>query len=577
MNVRSLLFVLFFSFVSVLSAHAQRGKKNKGSLGDTSKVVVSDRLKSEAAFLDGMKYFMLQEYDKAIDNYRESLKIDKKNPAAHFQIGRARHASGRTEEAFYSLKQAIKLDPQNPYYYTFLAELYESTQQFDKAIKTYETLLEDVEESRKSYEALALLYLQGGDYNRALGNLNKIEALYGPSLNVMRRRQLIYLQEERIDKAIEEGRKIIQSFPDVTPYVLQQADMLLNQGENAEVKTLLEDLLEREPNTPEAHLLLANIYYAEGEMEKYAASVQAAFDSPSLDIEAKLEMLVRYTQMAGGSSGARQVGMELIQKTIALHPEDSRPHIVLGDFYILQGNLKEAEKAYANALERDGNNFKLWEQVIQLALNVGDAKAAVEYSEKALELYPNQADFWLYAGLAHYQGQRYEDAEFSLQQGKMLARNNELKSRFQAQLGDVYHALEDFRKSDEAFEEAIKLDAANAHAINNYSYFLSLRKEKLKRAKELSAQLVEKYPNNVTYLDTHGWVLYQGGEYEKAAELLEKAAQGNPNDPTVLEHYGDALFRLRKKEEALEFWRRAKEKSSNPSPELLQKVERGEL
>ncbi|MEM6298275.1 MAG: tetratricopeptide repeat protein, partial [Bacteroidota bacterium] len=260
MNARSFLIIVLLFSTSVLSIYAQRGKKNKNALPDTSNIVVSDRLKSEAAFLDGMKYFMLEEYDKAIENYRKALKIDKKNPAAHFQIGRAQLASENSEEAFYSVEQAIKLDPKNSFYYTFLAELYESKRQFDQAIKTYETLLKEVEETRKSYEALALLHMQQGAYDRALATLNKIETKYGPSLDVMRRRQLIYLQEQRMDKAIEEGWKIIENFPDVTPYVLQQADMLLNQGKDVEAKKLLEELLEREPNTPEAYLLLADIY-----------------------------------------------------------------------------------------------------------------------------------------------------------------------------------------------------------------------------------------------------------------------------------------------------------------------------
>ena len=94
--------------------------------------------------------------------------------------------------------------------------------------------------------------------------------------------------------------------------------------------------------------------------------------------------------------------------------------------------------------------------------------------------------------------------------------------------------------------------------LNNYSYFLCLRNQQLLKAQEMAKKLIQKYPENATYLDTYGWVLYTMKQYEEAEIYLKKAALIDENG-TVIEHYGDVLFELGKFKEALTQWIRAKE------------------
>jgi Tfp pilus assembly protein PilF len=129
---------------------------------------------------------------------------------------------------------------------------------------------------------------------------------------------------------------------------------------------------------------------------------------------------------------------------------------------------------------------------------------------------------------------------------------------FYGQLGDAYNSLSDHAKSDQSYEAALVNDPNNDHVLNNYSYFLSLRADKLERAKKMSGTLVNKYPKNATYLDTYGWVLYVMGDYVEAEKYLKRAAQLE-NDGTIIEHYGDVLYKLGKEEEAMIHWKQAKE------------------
>ena len=109
----------------------------------------------------------------------------------------------------------------------------------------------------------------------------------------------------------------------------------------------------------------------------------------------------------------------------------------------------------------------------------------------------------------------------------------------------------------------------NVVVLNNYSYYLSLRKNDLEKAERMSKRCVELNPNQSTYQDTYGWVLYKLERFDEAEEWLKKAVEGNGKSPVILEHFGDVLYQLDQKKDALEYWKKAK--STGGDSELLNK------
>jgi Tfp pilus assembly protein PilF len=103
------------------------------------------------------------------------------------------------------------------------------------------------------------------------------------------------------------------------------------------------------------------------------------------------------------------------------------------------------------------------------------------------------------------------------------------------------------------------LNKDNAYALNNYAYFLSLRKERLDKADSMSLRSIELEPGNPSYQDTYGWILYQKKEFKKAKKYIENALQMSPNNAEVIEHLGDVKFKLNDKQGAMESWLKSKE------------------
>ena len=66
--------------------------------------------------------------------------------------------------------------------------------------------------------------------------------------------------------------------------------------------------------------------------------------------------------------------------------------------------------------------------------------------------------------------------------------NKKMMLEFYSNLGDAYQYTGQYEKSDKAYEDALKIDPDNAYVLNNYSYYLSLRKEKLEQEAEKQHQ-----------------------------------------------------------------------------------------
>ena len=85
--------------------------------------------------------------------------------------------------------------------------------------------------------------------------------------------------------------------------------------------------------------------------------------------------------------------------------------------------------------------------------------------------------------------------------------------------------------------------------LNNYAYNLSLDRKNLKKAEKMSRKSLEAEPDNASFLDTYGYILYLRKDYENAKVYLKKAiVHGGNNNKDVLYHYALVLEALGEKE-----------------------------
>jgi Tfp pilus assembly protein PilF len=95
-----------------------------------------------------------------------------------------------------------------------------------------------------------------------------------------------------------------------------------------------------------------------------------------------------------------------------------------------------------------------------------------------------------------------------------------LQLQFLTYLAETYNADKQYEKSDKAFDDALAIDPNDPMVMNNYAYYLSIRKEKLEKAAKLSARTIELQPGSVSYMDTYAWILYQQGKICRCKNLV---------------------------------------------------------
>jgi Tfp pilus assembly protein PilF len=227
-------------------------------------------------------------------------------------------------------------------------------------------------------------------------------------------------------------------------------------------------------------------------------------------------------------------------------------------------NNNEAKKYFRKAIAQGATAFDAWQNLLILESNDSQYDSLIVHSEEGLELFPNQAALYYFNGFGHLRKKHFQEATYALEQAKKLSiGNNKLLGDINGMLGDAYNSSRQYSKSDKAYEDALAIDPNNDFVLNNYSYFLSLRKEKLETAESMANKLIKLHPDNATYLDTYGWVLYVREKYKEAKKVMEKAVALSQANATHFEHFGDILYKLGDVDGAVKQWEKARTLTSD--------------
>jgi tetratricopeptide (TPR) repeat protein len=534
------------------------------------------RMEAEGFFLDAIRFEMLEKSEDAIRLFNKSLELDEKNPAAHYKLAILLQRKNLGSEALSHAKKASEMDKTNFYYPLLLAQLQEEQGDWKGAVGTFRKMLEKFPEQEPYRLSVAQILIRKGKFKEAIKELDETQRIMGPSHELFQLRQKLFLQQNDVKGAVADGYRWMEVFPDEPDSYFGLAQLLILKERWSESLEVLKKMNERFPGNPNVALMFADVYINQGEEGKAEIEMLKAFAHPELPIGAKIDIISGFLR-GMETREEKEKAIRLCNQLVEAHPGDARAYIMRGDILNRMGEKQKARDNYIKARLRDKNNFALWEQTILIDLSLNEIDSLVLHTAEARELFPNTPSFSFYNGLGNLMLKRYSSAVDALEHAKRISlENREMQFEVYSQLGDAYFNLKDAIKSFENFEEALKIDSLNSHVLNNYSYFLSLENVRLDRALSLSARLIELHPNDPTFLDTRGWVLYQSGKYPEAVVILEKATL-NSKSGVVWEHFGDALFRVGRTAEAIQAWEKAKSFGGEISPELLQKIQQKKL
>ena len=140
-------------------------------------------------------------------------------------------------------------------------------------------------------------------------------------------------------------------------------------------------------------------------------------------------------------------------------------------------------------------------------------------------------------------------------------------------MGDMYHQLGENKKAYLAYDKALGINPRYVPVLNNYAYFLSMEGKQLKKAYAMSKITVEQEPDNPTYLDTFGWILYLQGKPLEAKPFFKHAMlYGGKDSAVILDHYAEVLYALKEYDLAFVYWMQAQAKNDGEIEGLDEKI-----
>jgi tetratricopeptide (TPR) repeat protein len=571
------IFLLVLLIISGCSSARQHTEApGQQTPGQQEAVSEKEQLQSTALLINASKQKILGNYEQAVALYNEAIQKDPNNDAAYFELAKLFLMNGNYEEGLEYAGNAAKIDPDNVFYQVLLADIFILQENISEALKIFEQLAHQEPDNVDFQEKLLSAYLYEENYEQAIRMINHIETLSGFSEEKSRQKLQIYVQLEWFDEAIIEAERMLKHFPEETIFYEFLGDLYMETGQTEKAREIYLRLLDQDPDSYMARLLLADYYLDQKDVEKAYTYLLEAFNHPMLDIDAKVRIIFTLMFFAEEGQGDHfmEKAVELSQLLLDAHPDEAEVYLVYGDILNQNEQWEEARDIYLEGARRNPSNLSVWQQLLSLSLRLGDYESMREHSELSLEYFFEQPVLFLFNGLANMQLDDYEAAASSLEYGLSITfDDDELKLEFITMLGDVYHFLEAYEYSDQYYEQAIEMDPENATALNNYSYHLAIRNERLDDALRMSEQANNLNPGNAAFQDTYGWIKYQMGDFSEAEKWIKKAIDNSEEvGAAVLEHYGDVMYQLGKKDKALEYWQKAQE-AGNGTEFLHKKIE----
>ena len=303
------------------------------------------------------------------------------------------------------------------------------------------------------------------------------------------------------------------------------ANLLIASGGTDELKQAQEHtdlLLEKQPNSPDTHIAIANLLNKQQKTDLALAEMKKATTLGPDRGDAFLDLAVLQAQ-----ANQPEAAEASYKKAIALNAPGANPRLALAAFYQSRQRYPEAEQEIKQVISSDPKDT--------------DSRAAL-------------------AKVYMSEGKR-DEAEAFLKQVKQQFPDDSVGYRM---LGDYYFKIGDLDKAVAEYESLYKDHPKDLQVEKNYVELL-IRKGRIDEANKLNESLLKSRPTDDECLAYRGEIQLQQGKIREASQTLQAVVTSSPG--MALAHYdlGIALAQNGDPDRASNEWREA----ARLNPELL--------
>ena len=289
-------------------------------------------------------------------------------------------------------------------------------------------------------------------------------------------------------------------------------------------------------------------------------------------------------------------------------PQKSLAEALIGVAQLLSGSYQDSARIFAHmAAYLEPADGTVYELLAQIAADAGQYDDAINYLSHIDTKNDEKSQIQVQRQVALLLQQSGKQDEAIRILSDLVKDQKSVEA--QIQIGDIYRATEQYPKSLEAYDNAVKLldnkvtqkywdllfargmvnerlknwdqaekDLQSAlsyepdqpYVLNYLGYSWADQGKNLDKAAEMIEKAVRLKPDDGAIVDSLGWIYYRTGKFNKAVTTLEQAIELQPNEAEINDHLGDAYWRVGRKNEARFQWKRAI--SFTTEQELIDKI-----
>ena len=449
--------------------------------------------------------FAKKDYDKAIEDYSEAIKLDGSSALLHISLGIAFHAKKDLEKAIENYTEAIKLDPKYARAYFNRGLAYQDKQDFAHAIEDYSEAIRHQPSYADAYHNRGTVYHAQKDYDKAVQDYTQALQLDPQALQLDPRNARVLFNRGLARQAMNDDR----AFKDFS------------------------DAIELDPNYAAAYLNRADI--ALGKLD-YDQSI-ADFDKAIHFNPKEVRSFVGRGRAWFGKQEFNKA-MQDLNEAIKLDPKNSAAYLARGRVNEAKSIIDQALQDYTKVVELDPHSGEaffrrahIWELKKDLTKAIGDYSDAIALDSLNVRAYQNRA-------LAQLANKQYDKAIKDFTEVIQIEPKN--FAAFHSR-GVAYQAKKDFPKAGLDYAEAYRIDPNYVPAYKDHAWLLATCPVDAVRNGKLAVELATKAvqpggDKNGTYCDTLAAAHAEAGQFDEAVRWEKTALE----DMAFAQPHGDA-------------------------------------
>lgn len=524
LTARKVLGRIYIRMIGDSSQNRINEKMLSQAIEQYSKIAEAEPSNTDTWLMLGRLYKIAQNSVESEKAYKKVLERDPDNDDALTGLAMVYSDLGDTRNAMEVLKKVADRKP-DLRTLAALAASYEQLKEYSLAAQTLQRALELQPGNSELERSLAQNLMFSQQYDAALKSYQTLVKEDPRDFVSWLRISQIYRQQHNLSKSREASDRARDLEPNNLEIRYNEVNLLEAEGKPKEALALMQQILDS----------TARRSYSQAERENRVALLE------------KLGLMFRINEQYDQAA-------ETFRQISAVDPQlAARAEAQVIDTYRMGREFTKAQEAYDAAAKKFPNDRVLKTVWANLLADMGRNREAAEQM-KALLNGKDDRDTWLSLAQIYEKGKDFTAMAGSLDQAEKLSKSKDEREAVFFMRGAMYEKQKKYEAAEEQFRKVIDLNPRNASALNYLGYMFADRNVRLQEAQELISKALDQDPDNGAFLDSLGWVYYRQGKLNDAEHTLIRALERISKDPTVHDHLGDVYFHQGKIKEAIAQW-----------------------